>query len=195
MRFITYEQAEQIPAFQGKTPAQVAGLVADATLLWRYIQGHAWATDEALREYATDPAQGLDTDRVNAALALLRQTQRIFGFDDTPIAPVAAGVPPSVVAQSPAPGATGVDVGTPVYAQLSQALDASAVGPGSLVLATAAGQVQGSVAYEPATLRVVFTPAAALDAATAYSATLAAGVANGSGLQLGTDVSWDFTTA
>lgn len=194
MRYITFEQAEQIPAFQGKTPAQVAGLVADATLLWRYVAGNAWVQDADLRAYAT--SQGLGTDRTNAGLQLLHDTQRIFGFEDTPIAPATAGPPaPTVRAQVPAPGATGVPVGTPIYAQLSQALDEGTVNADSLVVASPDGPVKGATSYNAATLRVTFTPAAALAPRTAYSCTLAATVANGSGVQLPSDVTWDFTTA
>lgn len=190
MRYITYEQAEQIPAFQGKTPADVAGLVADATLVWRYIQGNPWATDAQLQAAGTQA--GLDAERIGAALQLLRDTHRIFGFEDTPLLVAAVPVAPAVTEQLPGPGATGVPVDTKVCARVNQALDETTA---ALAVATGGKAVPGAVAYDPATLQITFTPKAALAAGTVYTATVPATVSNGSGVPLPNDVSWSFTTA
>ncbi|WP_153506153.1 DUF4082 domain-containing protein [Cumulibacter manganitolerans] len=99
---------------------------------------------------------------------------------------------PSVVAQEPAPGETGVPVGAVVSATFDEAV---ATGTLSMKLRDAGGGlVAGTVAYDGATRVATFTPSAPLAAGGAYSASVES-AADAAGNQLGAPVSWSFTTA
>jgi hypothetical protein len=86
MRWITDQQAAQIPAFEGLDNDQRVELISDATTAWRYIAGHPWAPDDEVRAYAAK--QDIPPDRVTGALNLLRSTGRAYALDDTPITPL-----------------------------------------------------------------------------------------------------------
>ena len=95
-------------------------------------------------------------------------------------------VPQSVTGTVPAAGATGVSTFSTVSATLATA---PASGTPTLALTGPSGAVAGSVAYNPTSRTVTFTPSAALAAGTSYSAavTLAGAAVTGG--------TWSFTTA
>ncbi len=102
-----------------------------------------------------------------------------------------ADVPLTAIAQWPVPGATDVPTGTSVSARFS-----TEVTPASVQMTVAdqlGAQIAGSVSYDPATRTVLFTPSAALPAATTLTVTLAATTPAGGVLTTGG--SWSFTTA
>ncbi|MEO3933634.1 DUF4082 domain-containing protein [Micrococcaceae bacterium Sec7.4] len=93
-------------------------------------------------------------------------------------------------AQTPLPGSSSVALDTAVSAALSKPAAGSSValtltGPGSV-------DVPGTASYDPATGKVTFTPAAALAAATSYTAALTATSTTGQPLSAGS--TWTFTT-
>jgi N,N-dimethylformamidase beta subunit-like protein/uncharacterized protein DUF4082/Big-like domain-containing protein len=98
---------------------------------------------------------------------------------------------PTVTTRSPAAGATGVATTAAPSATFSEPVQSATV---ALTLKNAAGTaVAGSVAYDAATAKATFTPAAALAANTVY--TLAAsGAADAAGNVMAA-TSWSFTTA
>ncbi|HEY5156050.1 MAG TPA: DUF4082 domain-containing protein, partial [Acidimicrobiales bacterium] len=98
---------------------------------------------------------------------------------------------PTVVGQQPGSGATGVAVGSPVVATMSEALQP---GSASLDVSGPGGSVAGSVSYSAVTDKVTFTPSAPLAAATTYTATLS-GALDVAGNPLAGPVTWSFTTS
>src|SRR5947209_4692111 len=105
-------------------------------------------------------------------------------------------VAPTVTAQAPAPGATGVPLNTPVTATFSKAMNAASITTSTFRLRAA-----GSTADVPATVTVntagtlaTLTPSSPLAAGTVYTATVAAAVTDTSGTALGADSLWSFTT-
>src|SRR3989449_934696 len=96
-------------------------------------------------------------------------------------------VAPTVTAQAPAPGATGVPLNTTVTATFSKAMNAASITTSTFRLRAA-----GSTADVPATVTVntagtlaTLTPSSPLAAGTVYTATVAAAVTDTSGTALG----------
>ena len=106
--------------------------------------------------------------------------------------------PPTVTAQTPAAGATGVATGTTVTATFSEAVDATTVSSATVTLQGPSGAVGAAVSYNAATRTATLTPSATLAASTTYTATVtggATGVKDLAGNALAADVAWTFTTA
>ena len=110
---------------------------------------------------------------------------------------------PTVTAQSPAAGATGVAVNSGVTATFSEVMDASTItastvelrGPGNAL-------IPATVSYNASTFTVTLTPNAALSTLTAYTATIRGGTtdprvkdAAAAGNALASNSTWTFTTA
>ncbi|MEV8096110.1 Ig-like domain-containing protein [Kitasatospora sp. NPDC085879] len=103
---------------------------------------------------------------------------------------------PTVTGTTPAAGATGVAVGTPVKFSFSEPLDPATVTASALTLKTTTGgtPVAGTVSYDAATGTAVLTPGADLALTTGYTATVQ-GVKDLAGNTLAAPVSVSFTTA
>jgi hypothetical protein len=98
--------------------------------------------------------------------------------------------PPTVTTRSPAAGATGVATSTAVTATFSEPVQSGTI---AMTLRDPGGvAVPGSVSYNGTTRQATFTPAAALAASTAYTASVS-GAADPSGNVMA-PVSWSFTT-
>jgi len=99
--------------------------------------------------------------------------------------------PPTVTGQSPAAGATGVATAARVTATFSEPVQPATV---AMSLRDAGGAaVAGSTAYDGTSQTATFTPGAALQTSTAYTATVT-GARDLAGNQM-SPVSWSFTTA
>lgn len=99
--------------------------------------------------------------------------------------------PPSVTVQSPAPGSTGVAVGSPVAATFSEAIANN--GSISMTLQGPNGTtVAGALAYDATSLTATFAPSSALAYNTAYTASVS-GAKDAAGNTM-TPVTWSFTT-
>src|SRR5215475_1211842 len=98
--------------------------------------------------------------------------------------------PPTVIGQTPAPGATGVPVSSTVTATFSEPVQSSTIA--FSVRDGTGAAVAGSQSYDAAARRATFTPTAPLAATTTYTATVS-GAADLSGNVMST-VSWSFTT-
>src|SRR3989449_1077511 len=105
-------------------------------------------------------------------------------------------VAPTVTAQAPAPGATGVPLNTSVTASFSKAMNAA-----TITTATFRLRAAGSTADVPAMVTVnaagtlaTLTPSSPLGAGTVYTATVAGSVTDAIGTPLGADSLWSFTT-
>jgi hypothetical protein len=107
--------------------------------------------------------------------------------------------PPTVTGRTPAAGATGVGVSTTVTATFSEPIDAASLTPASFTLTKqgAGSPVAATVAYDAAERRATLSPAAALDTATVYVATVKSGTGglrDTEGNPLSADETWSFTT-
>src|SRR3989449_869021 len=105
-------------------------------------------------------------------------------------------VAPTVTAQAPAPGATGVPLNTTVTATFSKAMNAASITTSTFRLR----EIGRASCRERAEISVVAgslkkqTPSSALAAGMVYTATVAAAVTDTSGTVLGADSLWSFTT-
>ncbi len=99
-------------------------------------------------------------------------------------------VPPTVTTQSPAPGATGVAVGSNVTATFNEAVLSGAI---SFTLANGTTPVAATFSYNAANETVTLIPTLSLAFSTTYTATLS-GATDQFGLAM-SPVSWSFTTA
>lgn len=100
---------------------------------------------------------------------------------------------PYVVSVTPAQGATGVIVNTPVTATFSMAMASASITSSSFTVTGPGGTaVAGAVAYSGTT--ATFTPAAALAYGTTYTATITTAAATPGGAELVGPYVWSFTT-
>ncbi len=110
---------------------------------------------------------------------------------DVVFSPVTDTTPPTVTAQTPAAGTTGVAPAAVVTATFSEPVQAGTV---SFVLKDAAGNaVAATLSYDPNSQTATLTPSAALQLNTTYTATVS-GAKDLAGNTM-TAVSWSFTTA
>ena len=107
--------------------------------------------------------------------------------------------PPTVIATSPADGATAASTGTAVRATFSEAMDTSTITTGTFVLRDPTGAaIPASLSYDPVTNTETLTPSSPLAFSTMYTATITggtSGVKDMAGNALATDRTWSFTTA
>jgi len=111
--------------------------------------------------------------------------------------------PPTVTAQSPVDGATGVAANSTVTATFSEAMDAATISTSTVELrGPAPGNVlvPSTVSFNASTRTVTLTPSAVLSASTLYTATIKGGIVDPrvkdvSGNALAANFSWTFTTA
>jgi hypothetical protein len=105
---------------------------------------------------------------------------------------------PEVVDQSPAPGASGVNVSTAVTATFSEDLDPATVDASTFELRDGGGTLlSAGVSYDGATRTAVLVADSLLLPSSVYTVTLvggAGGLADLAGNPLAGDVSWTFTT-
>ncbi len=101
--------------------------------------------------------------------------------------------PPTVLALTPAPGATDVRLSTTVVVDFDEEIEPSSVTTATFTLLDSLGvEVAGSVSVAGAS--ATFTPTAALDSLHTYTAQVAATVTDLAGNPLGDPVTWSFTT-
>ncbi|HLZ39273.1 MAG TPA: DUF4082 domain-containing protein [Mycobacteriales bacterium] len=100
-------------------------------------------------------------------------------------------IAPSVTATSPAAGAASVAPTASVNATFDEPVRADSV---RVTLASAAGAVDGRLAYDAATRTATFTPGARLADATTYTATVDAAV-DAAGNPMAAPLRWTFTTS
>ena len=102
--------------------------------------------------------------------------------------------PPTVTANNPANGETGVAANSAVTAIFSEEMDASTITTETFTLSdgTGTGTVSGAVSYNGTTAQ--FTPLSDLSYSTAYTAKITTGVKDLAGNAMSSDYSWSFTT-
>jgi predicted extracellular nuclease len=103
-------------------------------------------------------------------------------------------LPPEVTETYPASDATDVYPYFPLTATFNKALDTTTVTTETFTLENVLGPVEGAVSYNAGTRTATFDPAAALDAQTRYTATLATGIEDSHDIPMATDYVWSFTT-
>jgi methionine-rich copper-binding protein CopC len=102
-----------------------------------------------------------------------------------------ASAAPTVTAKTPAAGATGVSINTPVTVTFNESVVAASI---VFTLQDAAGNtVAATVSYDDTTHVATLTPTAPLANATTYTATVS-GVKDAAGNTMTAPVSWSFTT-
>ena len=99
--------------------------------------------------------------------------------------------PPTVTAQTPASGATGVSTISSASATFSEPVQPGTI---TFTLTGPSGSVAGTLSYNAATETATFTPTAALATSTQYTATIS-GVTDFYDHTLAAPVTWSFTTS
>jgi len=106
--------------------------------------------------------------------------------------------PPTVLATSPAQGATGVAADVSPAATFSEAMDPATLTPSTFTLVKQGTWTPVAAAVAYANLVATLDPAANLEASATYTATVqggSSGAKDAAGNPLASDVSWTFTTA
>lgn len=102
---------------------------------------------------------------------------------------------PRVVSVSPANNARGIATDVQVQARFNREMDPVSISAATITLADSNyNPVSGTVAYDAAARTATFTPSAALDMLTSYTATVSAAVTDLEGQTLEADFMWRFTT-
>lgn len=105
-------------------------------------------------------------------------------------------LPPSVTATAPAQGATEVPIDATITAEFRRSMDPSTLTAASFAVACPAGtSIAGTVSYDAAGMRAVFTPAAALPGDVTCVATISTAAKDSRGKPLAGEVQWTFATA
>ncbi len=100
--------------------------------------------------------------------------------------------PPTVTAETPAPGAMGVSVNTPISATFSEPVQPSTI---SLTVSGPSGAVSGTTSYNSQTNTDTFTPGAALANSATYTVNVSGAQDTATPPNTMQPVSWQFTTA
>lgn len=103
-------------------------------------------------------------------------------------------IPPTVTAVSPVNGSAGAATNSAVTAAFSEAMDPASINGSTFTLSNGISTVSGTVAYNAAASSATFTPSAALDPASTYSAVVTTGVKDSSGNAMTSNFTWSFTT-
>jgi parallel beta-helix repeat protein len=99
--------------------------------------------------------------------------------------------PPTISSTNPVNNATGVAIDTAIAATFSEAMDSSTITTGTFSV-SASSNITGTVTYSGTT--ATFTPAAALDYTTTYTATITTDAKDLAGNALEAEYTWSFTT-
>jgi hypothetical protein len=105
--------------------------------------------------------------------------------------------PPTVTANTPAGGATGVAANSTVTATFSEAMLASTISSSTFTLSGMSGAVVATLGYNATSRVATLRPSAALVGSTTYTATVkggGSGVKDAAGNALAVDRTWSFTT-
>src|SRR6185369_14101445 len=99
---------------------------------------------------------------------------------------------PTVSATTPAASAVGIERKATVTASFSAAMSPTTINATTFTVMKGTTAVPGTVTYSGTT--ATFTPTSPLDASSVYTATISSGAKSSSGVALGTDMVWSFTT-
>lgn len=105
-----------------------------------------------------------------------------------------AATAPSVSAETPTAGATGVALNTKIFATFSEAMDPLSIDGSTFVLKNGATAIAGTVTAGPDDRTATFTPASNLPAGVTLTASLTVGVKSATGHALAADFTWTFVT-
>jgi hypothetical protein len=105
-------------------------------------------------------------------------------------------VPPTVTAKVPDNGATFLGITTPITATFSERMNPSTINQDTFTVSSVAGQVDGTVAFDPAIRTATFTPDVDNPLAnnTVYTATITTGATDLVNNAMATPEQWSFTT-
>lgn len=124
----------------------------------------------------------------------------IYTYDEYRVMPPSASdirlldlTAPTVLSTLPANGATGVSPYQPLYATFNEPVSPTTVSAATFIVTGPGGAVAGTVTYDAANKQATFTPAAALNASTTYTATLTGEIKDFSDNAL-VPYTWSFTT-
>lgn len=99
--------------------------------------------------------------------------------------------PPQISSVAPTDSATDITLDAGISATFNEAMDDTTIGAASMTISPA---VAGSISYDAAAQRAIFTPAGSLTASTTYTVTVTTGCADMAGNSLAADHTWSFTT-
>jgi Bacterial Ig-like domain len=208
--YVTLQGTSFKPAYvDGPTPVWLQCTLTDAyrVSLVDTVGGLAGApvAGEAIWTGGGVACQGLDTfwrfidlpiaPGENRITVTAREGRR-WGSADIVIERIRDVTPPSVTGVYPADGAAGVARDTGVSAEFSEPMEAGSLNATTMRVrpTAAAATLPGTVSWWLPARRAEFQPAAALQAATSYTAEIT-GARDASGVALAAPVRWSFTTA
>jgi methionine-rich copper-binding protein CopC len=149
-------------------------------------------------------AEYIPTDHLpNASSVTVTVTAGVKDFAGNALSPVFTStfttrdeVGPTVVATSPANGATGVPTSSAVTITFSEAVDASTVSATTITMrvTTSGAAVAGTVGYNATTHVATFTPSAPLTQNTSYTVTVSGSIRDPAGNVMGSDFVFTFST-
>lgn len=103
--------------------------------------------------------------------------------------------PPGVSTTNLSESAVDVPIDSIITATFTERIVASSVNTSTFALATGSGPVSGSVTYDPDSMTATFTPDISLHYNTEYTVTMTGDVMDLSGITMGNEYSWTFSTA
>lgn len=104
--------------------------------------------------------------------------------------------PPTVLATTPAKGATNIAMYNPIQVTFSEAMAPDTINGTTFTLRIGANaQIFGAVTYDPVTRTAKLTPSTLLSSRTTYTARISTGVTDLAGNNLAQDLTWTFTTS
>jgi len=114
------------------------------------------------------------------------------GSSDVSVTLASTSDPPSVSSTTPTNAQTGVSINTKVTVLFSMTMLESSLTADNFYLQSSQGKVTGTVSTDGST--AIFTPSGDLLPLTVYTAVVSGNVQNATGLSMGTEYSWTFTT-
>lgn len=154
-----------IPARSGYT-ILVEGFLADSSIGWSGTTNNVTITADAVTDVGTVSVNYAGTDQVN----------------------------PAVVSVTPPAKGTSVPVAGAVTVVFSEKMAPSTLSDSNITVSSDAGNVSGTITYDPAVFSVRFQPGANLSYNTVYTVTVAQNVRDLAGHSLDDVFTWTFTT-
>ncbi|MGV8120486.1 MAG: Ig-like domain-containing protein [Candidatus Xenobiia bacterium LiM19] len=159
-----------------------SGYTVDATISdvptgWKTVRIYAYDSNRNLLAQGASDVEVKSTDQ---------------GSSDVSVTLTSTSDPPSVSSTTPANGQTGVSINTKVTVLFSMPVLASSLTADTFYLQSSQGKVAGSVSTDGST--AIFAPSGDLLPLTAYTAVVSGNVKNTTGLSMGVDFTWNFTT-
>ncbi len=182
-----------------------ATLPSGTSLTLSYRRGNTPAPDGSWTEFSSVPSSGSDLSGNSRYIQYqvglsASDTSQTPALQDVTITYVTGGLdvtPPTVTGRTPAPNATGVTADTNVTVTFDEAMNAGSINGSTFSLRAdgAGSDIPGAVTYDAGSMTATLNPNADLAYSTLYHVTVFGTVTDLAGNPLGSDSTWNFTTA